>query len=509
MLRPGGLLWLLFHEMRISWRGWMAGTKAAGIWRIVLYVAMAAGLLGAGFGIAALLGVFEPTPTPQVLGVAGAVYALIGTFMLSQALILVTDSLYQRGDLDLLLASPLPPWRILLVRMGAIALNVGLLYIALLLAVCVWMPFTGALGWLGILPATFMLALLATAIGLVVARVLFALIGPRATRVAAQVLAALIGAAFFLSTQLQNFVPFEQRGEAYARLLAVLVEFFGREGSMLSLPARAALGNPLALAGWMGLCIGAYGLAVWWFARRFVDNAAAVAGMSGLRKRDSRTRAFRGGLVATLVRKEWRLLLRDPLTLSQVLLQIIYLLPVIFLVFRDLWGGTLSREMVALFSSFFVLISSTLASSLVWITVSAEDAPDLIAAAPAPRTLVERGKAIAAGLPVAVVMLAPAAAAALVAPMAGVWLFIGCCAAITTSSLVGIWYQQPGSRKDFRKRRGRSLGTAFGQMILTSAWAGATGLAVLGWAILGIIPAVIALGVLLALHESRTIPQPG
>src|SRR4029453_5763993 len=55
----------------------------------------------------------------------------------------------------------------------------------------------------------------------------------------------------------------------------------------------------------------------------------------------------------------------------------------------------------------FVVIAAQVAASLAWITVSGEDAPELIAAAPVSRTEVESAKIAAIGVPV-LIILAPA-----------------------------------------------------------------------------------------------------
>jgi len=352
------------------------------------------------------------------------------------------------------------------------------------------------------------LALAATAIGLVIARLLFLLIGARNTRVVAQVLAALIGGAFFLGVQSQNLMPRANRSVIYQQLVQQLSRYFGDPVSPLSLPARASLGDPIALAEWLGLALGFYLLAVWWFAGRFATNAAAIAGSGITRRRaDQRTRELRTGLMSTLVRKEWRLLWRDPLLLSQILLQLVYLLPLFFI----MWRGTTSIDMfdtgrIALYCGAFIFLSSSLAASLTWLTVSAEDAPDLIAAAPVSRSVVERAKATAAATPVVLLMLIPIAAATVIDLSAGFWLLIGVTASIVSACLIGIWHQAPGSRKNFRRRRRGSLVASFGQLFVLLGWAVATWAAVSGYAVLGIIPALIALGVLLALHESRKQP---
>jgi len=508
MFKPGGVIWLLCHELRVSWRNWLYARKRGTIGQIVLYVVIAAALLAGGWGFAELFGQLPPELTPPAIGITTAVFVLLFTFMLSQSLALITDSLYQRGDLDLLLASPLPAWRVLIVRMAAIALNVATLYLLLTGAIFIWLPFTGGWRWMGVAPTVLALALFATACGLVVARGLFVLIGPRNTRIVAQILSAVIGVSFALFMQSRNFGPPEERAHRFMALFQYLSHALSDPLNPLTVPARGALGDPVALAGWLVFSLVAYVVAVWWFARRFVANAAAIAGMSGRRRADVRVRRTHGGLTNVLVRKEWRLLLRDPLLLSQIAIQVVYFPLLMVFAFRGMtFGGDIDRNRVALFSGAFVLLASTLASSLVWLTVSAEDAPDLIAAAPVLRERVERAKVIAAGLPVAALMIVPSIGAGVLFPTAGIWLFAGIVAAIVSAALIGVWHQAPGSRKNFRRRGGMSLAARLGQSFVTLGWVSATGLCVAGWWMVALIPGLIALGLLLALHESRKKPD--
>lgn len=504
---PGGVLWLLRHELRLSWRGWWSATKSRGYGRVILYISLAAFLGFGGYWIARVLSYVTPTPSPLVLGILGGVFCILLTLMVSQALMLITEALYTRGDLDLLLASPLPPWRVLIVRMAAIALNVATLYLILLFAVFIWLPFFNGWRWMAFAPSVLALALFATAVGLAIARVLFILIGARATRVTAQVLAALIGAAFFLGSQVPNFSGGRgNRTIIYRAVLDTLIPIFGDRGSVLSLPGRSALGDPIAALLWLGGAFAIYVIAVWWFSRRFASSAASIAAMGSRKRRDQRTYGTQGGVTQSLLRKEWRLLLRDPFLLSQVLLQLVYLLPLFFVFYRGFADEGFDRRAIAMFSGAFVLLSSTLAASLVWLTVSAEDAPDLIAAAPVSRNQIDRAKALAAGIPVGALMLFPVAGAATISLSAAFWLAVGVGAAIVSACLVGIWHQVPGNRKNFRRRSRGSLGSNLGQAFVIFAWSGATGLAIVGFELAAIIPAIIALGLLAALHESKPPP---
>lgn len=504
MFGPGGILFLLRHEMLLTWRNFRASGKGKHVRRIIFYSAMTLLLGFGGYWAALILSEFRPEPTPMMLGGVGAVFAIICSLMLAQALMQITESLYQRGDLDLLLASPVPAWRVVSVRMAAIVINVGLFYLILVTAVSVWLPFFGGWAWISFAPSIFLLTLFATALGLIIARVLFWLIGPKNTRMVAQVLASIVGAAFFVATQFERIVENEGRSQAMRETFVRLVSVLGDAQTPLSLPARAAFG-----AGdfwlWVLVVVALYAAAVWWYASGFAADAAAISGLGARKRRTSRTvKAMRGGVMATLVNKEWRLLRRDPLLLSQILLPLFYLLP-LFLVFGTRLGeGELNRFAVAGFSSAFVLLSTSLAAGLAWLTISAEDAPDLIASAPVARDQIDGAKALAAAFP-AVALLAPAVigAGVVVAPMAGFWILLGGAAAIVSACLIAIWHQTPGNRKEFRRRTRGSLMLNIGRSFVAFGWIGATGLAVAGWPLAAIVPALIALGLLLALHESR------
>jgi ABC-2 type transport system permease protein len=392
--------------------------------------------------------------------------------------------------------------------MSAIAINVGLFYLILVAAVFVWLPHFGGWAWMAFAPTVLLLTFFATALGLVLARLLFWLIGPKNTRIVAQILASLIGAAFFISSQLPRLTEDESRAQAVAQIARRLMPILGDPGSPLSLPARAAFGVGHDVWIWAAIALGSYALAVWWYASRFVADAAAISGLGARRRRASKiVRAMRGGVSPTLIRKEWRLLRRDPLLLSQILLQLFYFIP-LFAVFATRLGHEGFNRLAAVsFASAFVLLVTSLAASLAWLTVSAEDAPDLIASAPVARDQIENAKAIAAAAPAAALLVFPViGASALIAPMVGVWLLIGGSAAICSTCLIAIWYQTPGNRKDFRRRTRGSLLLNLGRGFVAMSWIAATAFAVSGWPLVSIIPAIIALGLLLAMHESRPKP---
>ncbi len=109
--------------------------------------------------------------------------------------------------------------------------------------------------------------------------------------------------------------------------------------------------------------------------------------------------------------------------LSQVLLPMFYFVPLAFLLSQDLRAGEVTRGGLGMVSGTFVFLSYILSSALAWLTISAEDAPDLMAGAPVPRREIEMAKVFAACAPVCVLLLIPSVLGMFVAPMAGLWLF--------------------------------------------------------------------------------------
>lgn len=500
----GGFLFLLGHEIRLAFRTRHDAQRGA---RLAMLAFLGLVIFGIGWLAASALSKFEPSLTPPVLIAATAGIAFVATLMLGHALIAATDAVYTRGDLDLLLSSPFSPWTVMTVRALGVAVQVATTYVVMISGLFISLAIMGAWKWLAIGPALIGLALLATGGGLFAAMLLFATIGPRATRVAAQVIGAFVGASIFLGFQSQHFLRRDERADAanaiFERALGVDIP----ADSLLFLPARAFLGDTQALLAWTVAAALLFAVAAYWFSRRFTADAAAILALGPKRRAFSaRARAFRGGVMASIVRKEWRLISRDPVLLSQILLQLIYMLPLVFIIFRSSGGGGLDAGMYGLMGGAIAAISASLAASLIWITVSAEDAPDLVTAAPVDRRAIERGKLIAAVAPVLALAALGAAGLGRIDTMAGVWTILGATTASFSAGLVGVWHQEPGARKDFRRRPRPSWTAQLGQAFVTMSWAGATGLAASGLAALAIIPAVIALGVLLALGESRRKP---
>src|SRR5260370_40493310 len=80
-----------------------------------------------------------------------------------------------------------------------------------------------------------------------------------------------------------------------------------------------------------------------------------------------------------LRRKEWTLLRRDPWLVSQTLMQLLYLLPPAFLLWRGFGGEGASQVLLV---PVLVMAAGQLAGGLGRLAISGEDGPGLVAAAP-------------------------------------------------------------------------------------------------------------------------------
>lgn len=500
LLRPGSTPWLFAHEMRVSWRGLLARRGGGTRGLIIAGVALAAFMVFAGVPLGrALAGVEIPINRLSVVLVDFGL-AAAGSLMLSQTLAAAGEALYQRGDLDLLFSSPLAPRKTLTVRFLALALNVFLAFAALISPLLLPVALIGHPNWLAAYLVLAALALASSALGLVVAMALFALIGPRRTRAAAQVTAALIGAAFFLGSQVQTVLGGHRAGGFWREALRIAGDPRIHPPPGSAWPLRAMLGEPLPLAVLLGASTVLFFAVSTWLGDRFAAGAAAASGAdTATTPRKGGPTRFASGAFAATLRKELRLLWRDAALISQVLLRVLYLVPLGVLVIRNAHSG----EGMALpgGAGGLAFLAGQVAGSLAWITISGEDAPDLLACAPAPTSAFRAAKLMAAFLPLAALMIPLLAVLTSISPATGLAAAAGSAAAALSSGLINIWYQKPSKRSEFRRRRGSSWFATLAEAMTTGLIAVATGAAAAG-SVLALIPAVLAGGLLIGLRRS-------
>jgi ABC-2 type transport system permease protein len=499
------------HELKLSLRA-ITGRKG-GVFSLVLVGA--AVLLGTIFGGVPLAKALQHTliqATAALIMGFDIALAVIFTLILSQTLASATLAFYERGDLDLLLSSPVPSRRILAVRAVSIATTPFLWFALFLTPVAIPLAALGQPRWLAAYLVLASVALLAAAAGLSLAMGLFKLIGARATRTVGQLMAAVIGAGFFLISQSRNFLP-DKGSQAFGGVVAWARSGVFEPDAPLSWPARAVMGEPLPLLAVIGVSVVVFFGVAAGLGRRFSADASVAAGVgSGPARVSTRTttdKSFSGGVFTAMMRKELRLLVRDPTLLSQVLLRTLYVLPMTFLMVKRAdhhpgqAGAFMDSVRLASLAGAVAFMAGQVAGSLAWITISAEDAPELLACAPVDGGVVRRAKLTATMIPVVILLVLPLIALTALSPWIGLCAIVGAAASAASAGLINLWFEKPAQRKSFRSRRGGSALGAIAELVLGLGWAVTTGLAAAlsPWALIPAAATLVAMGVLYGLSS--------
>ena len=480
---PGSSLWLLRNEVRLAFRALGGRNSTRSRWiRLGLALTVVGGSAGWLGWLAAGAIARHPVPlTPLTCIIVEVAMAYLSTLMVAQALTFATQAFYERNDLDLLLSSPLPPRRVLTVRAVGIAAAASTIYLLLASALVIPLALRGVFSWLALYVAIADLALLATSVGLLLAMALFRTLGARRTRVVSQVLAALIGASAFLLAQARNILPKAQWNRIVARFGQLQHAGYDPHAPY-AWPARAALGDPLPLLAVTVVCVGVFWAVTAVVGRRFGADAAAAAGVSHTGEAAGRRRAagadklaFSGGALRALARKDARLLIRDPWLISQMLLQLLYFVPLGFVIWRNAHGN-----LVAAAAAPVVFLTAQLAGNLTWVVVSAEDAPELIVSAPVAGAKILQAKLLVSLAPVALIAVVPIGVLAWSSPAGGLVVTACACAACVTAALMNVWYAKPADRRQMMRRRGQSGIMGVVETLMLLAWAAVSFLVLTG-----------------------------
>jgi len=486
---------LLAHDLRLSWRRICAFLRAkTDLQGALVIAAIVLGLHGAGWWFATSLNQWAEQGHRVHLTAMGVV--LILPWLFSQGLTGATRALYSRGDLDLLLASPLPPSKILTSRALAVAIEsfgaVGIF----LLPIAVDAALQGQLKWLAVAPALAATALLTTGLALAATLGLFALLGPKRTRSVGQVLATLVGAWFVVCAQIFNFLPLDWRAALQAQMNHPAPGGLFDPETALWLPARAAAGEGGALVLWSLLGLGVFVASVALLGRAFARGVLGAAGEAQART-EGRASKFRCGRAGALRRKEWRLLARDPYLVSQVLLQSLYTLPIALVIWKALGEGAVAVSV----SPALVAVAAQISAALAFLAASSEEAGDFVATAPvSPRELLLR-KLEAVAAPVALFLATPLLGLMWADPFVGAVTLVFAAVAAASTAALNFWKPLQNRRGDLIKTHAQNKLVGLVEHGLALCWAIAALLACLRqWE--AVLPVGAAL-VLLAFNAPR------
>ena len=469
-MRAGTFLWFAAHDMKLAQRRLRMFFGEAGPLKIALMIASALVVIHAFAWYAVDHGL-----TTYENG-HDAFYPTVATIMLfavpwivSQALTNATRALYTRGDLDIILASPMPARPVFAARSVAIALeSISSIAIIAFPAANTLAWFADA-RWLAIYPTLLATGLFGTGVGLMLTLALFHICGPRRTRIVAQVMATLIGAGFALGLQLFSVAPAAFRERVADRFAHSNANGLFDADSPIWIPVRAAGGEWDALAIWVTLSVIVFAASALALAEVFAKGVVATIGAEAIAGRKaSSVMRFRSGVGASLRLKEWRLLTRDPNLASQIALQIIYTMPISVM----LWRAMGPNGSIALATApTLVAVSCNVAASLSWLTISSEDAPEFLATAPVKRSEVNRRKLEAIAMPLAVMFALPLYFIWSIAHLAGWITLFYVVAGASSTALLNLWNPAPGRRGDLLRRHSQSKLIGMMEHTLSLLWA--------------------------------------
>ena len=503
--------WFARHEFRLSRREFIymmtAGRRTRLRTAVVLLIIFIAAMhLFAGALVAPYAGIADHPDKAMLVAVSGTLL-LWGSLLLSQAMESVTRVFYTRADLDLLLSSPVSPRRIFSVRIGQIAVSVTLLATLLGAPFINALAYEGGAHWLLAYGVVAAIGAAATAVAVALTVVLFRTLGAKRTRLIAQIVAAVIGAGFVIGLQIAAILSYGSLSRLAPLQSEWLVAHAPDVGSIIYLPARAALGDLTALA-----LVAAVGFAmlagvIVAFAGRFGEHAVAAAGVSqAVVRQTRRVMGFRAGSPqAILRRKEWMLLLRDPWLMSQTLMQILYLLPPALLLWRDFRNDV---DGFVVLVPVLVMAAGQLGGGLAWLSISGEDAPELVATAPLRARQILRAKIEAVMGAIAVVFAPLTVVMAVASPFDATVAALGIAASAGAATMVQLCFRVQGRRSQFRRRQTSSRIATFAEAFSSIAWAATAGMAVAGsW--LAVFPALCAIGILIGVRSlNPPLPAP-
>jgi ABC-2 type transport system permease protein len=502
-VKSAPLGWLARHEMRLAWREWLAmmtggrrGRRRALIIGLLVFGALLHVPAWAVIGRYATLQL--PLDKSALIVVTASIF-LAWALMLSQAIESVTRVFYARADLDLIMSSPATLTHVFSIRLAAIALSVTAMAMLLATPFVDVLMFGGGLRWLAVYGVVIAIGLSAAAIAIAVTILLFRTIGPRRTRLVAQIVAAVVGAGFVIALQIAAIMSNGTLSRFAVLTSDSVAGFAPGPDSILWWPAHAALGDGEALMCLLACGLLLLGAVMTGFAAGFADTAVRASTATVSARRGSRTRSFRSGSQQqALWRKELVLLRRDPWLMSQSLMQLLYLVPPALLLWRSFSDPSVA---IMLVTPVLVMAAGQLAGGLGWLTISGEDAPDLVTTAPLPPSRLIRAK-IEVVLFVIGALFAPLVVALLFAsPQQAAITAIGIVVAAASATAIQLWFRVQARRSQFRRRQTSSRLATFAEAFSSIGWA-ATAAMVLSLPVAALVTGMMTTAILAAAWKS-------
>jgi ABC-2 type transport system permease protein len=485
--KPGSTMWLLLNMMRINWRQRRTSLNLVGpllLWSSITIV----WLLLHGFAFFLFYvdtrNAADAHAETVLHAVSGIMFWLACGFMLLLSLPAAAAAMFERNNLELLLASPVSTRSILIVLGLTIAANSVALPAFFLTPFVNIAAVFGHPSLLAAYPVLAAAALLITALSMLVMLGLIAWLGVPRARKFARVAGLLLVTVWVIGTQVNALLQQKHAAVVHARHVA------WQPGTWLTVPGALVSGAPVLLLAFCGVAFAAFVGVVTFLQQTYLAGMGqADDPASSKRSRKFRYR-WRAGLLQTVLWKEWRLIYRDPQLLSQIFLQVIGLVFGPMLLVQQF-----HVDIVMVLGVVVIVTGGMLSEVLAWLVLSAEDAPALLASAPVSRTLLIRYKMLAAQLPVWVLAVPAFGYMVWHRPLVAVGVAVMFVGATASTAAVMLWTPVAGSRHMRLAKRKRSLLDGLIVLLTVIGWAfAAYGVGSAHWVVMlsGVVVGLIA-----------------
>ena len=495
---PSALMRFSRHELRLAWRDWawiFSGWRNTSLRRALIGMSIF-------YAIMHLIAYAVLSPhlatgfvlDQAALALLSVTVLLSFTMMLSQAMESVTRAFYARDDLDLILSSPAPSRDLFFVRIVMVALTswtMSALVISPFLNVAVAL---GGVRWLAGYMVLLAVSLTATGGGVLIVLTLFRTVGAQRTRLYAQILAAVVGAAFLIGLQVVAILSFGSMSRFTLFDPAFLANHAPAAGSTWWFLAHAVTGQTNAVIVFFTVSAAFFAVGTWCGAVQFRRIVVLALGVTEKTPRGRATeRVFRSySPFGALVHKELKLIARDPWLVSQTLMQVLYLIPPAVMLWVSFGENT---EISVIIAPVIVMALGQLAGGLAWLTISGEDAPDLIATTPVSEFTRLWAKVLSVLTLIAAIVLPITLSLALISLWGAMVTFAGAMIAAASAILVQLWFRTQAKRTNFRRRQVASKASTIAEAVASIACAAGTALIAAG-SPLALLPVVLLLIVL-------------
>lgn len=180
--------------------------------------------------------------------------------------------------------------------------------------------------------------------------------------------------------------------------------------------------------------------------------------------------------------------------MSQTLMQLLYLVPPALMLWRSFSNSTTA---IVLVTPVIVMAAGQLAGGLAWLTISGEDAADLVATAPLSPSQVIRAKIEVVLMAIGVIFAPLVLVLAFASPPQAAVTACGVAIATVSATAIQLWFRVQARRSQFRRRQTSSRLATFAEAFSSIGWA-ATAALVLALPVAALISGMMTLGIMAA-----------